>query len=164
MSDRRQESSGVFSGSNGTGLAILKLLVPQYPMQSIPSPAADVVRGTRLLVVDDDSAMRQWLKELLGIAGASLREAASGLEALTLLANENPFDLVVTDVCMPTPSGVQLVAMARTAGYTVPFLIMTAFPSDKIMTTVNGIDGAFLLHKPFGPGELFEAMAGLMRG
>ncbi|HET6612232.1 MAG TPA: response regulator [Kofleriaceae bacterium] len=126
------------------------------------SSTVDLVRGTRLLVVDDDSAMRQWLKDLLATAGASLREAASGLEALTLLANETPFDMVVTDVCMPTPSGVQLVAMARTAGYSVPFLVMTAFPSDKIMSAVDGIDDAILLHKPFGASELFGAMLELL--
>lgn len=119
---------------------------------------------TRLLVVEDDAEMRSWLTEILTASGARVLEAASGVEALSLLAHNGPFDLVVTDVWVPVPSGVQVAAMARTAGYAGPFLVVTAFPSEEVREFVGGLDHAALLSKPFGSDELMEVAIRLVSG
>src|SRR4030095_6755678 len=109
----------------------------------------------RLLIVDDDPEFVSYVVSVLGLVGVSSPETAnSGLEALEHSAADPPYDLVITDVRMPPPSGLQLVAMARTAGYDVPFLVVTAFPDDKVMTTVGKLDSVLLLAKPFDPDDL----------
>lgn len=130
------------------------------PPQTELTRRAPLARA-RLLLVEDDLDMRAWLAELLTAAGAEVKEAGTGVDALWLLAHEGPFDLAIADVRMPAPSGVQLAAMARTAGYAGPFLIITAFPSDQVRERVGGIERAALLAKPFCAEEFLQ-LAGRM--
>jgi CheY-like chemotaxis protein len=102
----------------------------------------------RLLVADDDGEMRAWLRVLLQPLDADVRDASSGWELLSLLADAGPFDLVVTDVRMPGPTGLQVVAMARTAGFAEPFLVMTAFPDDRLRESAAKFR-VQVLEKPF---------------
>jgi len=122
----------------------------------------ETVMGPRVIVADDDPAMREWLRLLLRPLGALIREAAGGLELLDLLADDEPYDLVITDVRMPGPDGLQVVAMARTAGSCAPFLVITAFPDDDLRRALRSA-GATLLAKPFAPAELRAAVAELLR-
>jgi CheY-like chemotaxis protein len=115
----------------------------------------------RVIVADDDPAMREWLRILLRPLAAEVREAAGGLELLDLLAAGEPYDLVITDVRMPGPDGLQVVAMARTAGSLAPFLVITAFPDDELRRALHAA-GACLLAKPFAPAELRAAVAALL--
>ena len=118
--------------------------------------------GKRLLIVDDDEGTRAWLAEVFERCGGESIEAASGVEAISALADRGPFDIVVTDVCMPAPSGLQLVAMARTAGYYGPFLLVTAFPDQDIAELVEQTEGTDLLGKPFTANEVVERAARLL--
>src|SRR5689334_7325426 len=94
--------------------------------------------GARVLVVDDDEDFVSFLSGQFSAIGCECVDTAgSGLEALERIADQGAYDLVVTDVRMPAPSGVQLVAMARTAEYAVPFLVVTAFPEPDVFRTVG---------------------------
>jgi DNA-binding NtrC family response regulator len=115
-----------------------------------------------LLVVDDDEDMVEWLAELFASQGAIVQTAQNGTDALDKIAHEGTYNLVVTDVRMPAPSGLQLAAMARCAGYQVPFLIITAFPDSEVGRTVDKLDHATLLPKPFKPQELWKAARDLV--
>ncbi len=115
----------------------------------------------RVIIADDDPAMRDWLRLLLRPFQTDVLEAAGGLELLELLATEEPYDLVITDVRMPGPDGLQVVAMARTAGSLAPFLVITAFPDDDLRRALHAA-GAQLLAKPFTPGELRDAVTALL--
>jgi DNA-binding NtrC family response regulator len=115
-----------------------------------------------LLVVDDDEDMVEWLAELFASQGAVVQTAQNGTEALDKIAHEGTYNLVVTDVRMPAPGGLQLAAMARYAGYKVPFLIITAFPDSEVGRTVDRLDDAKLLPKPFKPQELWKAARDLV--
>ncbi len=95
--------------------------------------------------------------------GCCVEEAASGLGALEALAESRPFHLVITDVYMPAPSGLQLVAMARTTGYEGPFLLVTAFPDPGMATFAADSDRTELLIKPFTADELLDRAENLLR-
>jgi DNA-binding response OmpR family regulator len=112
------------------------------------------VRKLSFIVAEDDPAMRHWLHTVLARNGASVQLASSGWELLSLLAdNHETVDLVITDVRMPLPGGAAALAMARTAGVTVPFVLITAFADDDLRDTVCGMH-ASVLDKPFLVGEL----------
>ena len=129
------------------------------PRAALPSSGAGVVPGQgatrpRVLVADDDDAMRTLVRDILRTISADFDEAASGLELITSLAERGPYALVVTDVRMPWMSGIQGVIAARHAGLTIPFIVMTAFGSAAVQQVVDAMPGAVLLSKPFSADEL----------
>jgi CheY-like chemotaxis protein len=124
----------------------------------------DRVQDARFLVVDDDEDMLSFLTGLFALCGAqSIESAGSGQAALILLAERGPFDLVVTDVCMPMPGGLQLAAMVRTSGCQVPFLVVTAFPDPELRESVARLPRTELVAKPFHPAELLATAERLLR-
>lgn len=118
--------------------------------------------GRRILVVDDDAAFTDYASSLLRLYGADHVEVArGGVEALEIISRA-PLDAVVTDHRMPGPTGVQLLAMVRTAGYTRPFVIVTAFPGDEVLRSVSRLERASVIAKPFEPSALVGAVADSM--
>lgn len=110
--------------------------------------------GLNLIVAEDDPAMQRWLLTVLARMGASVRTASSGWELLSLLADDHAaVDLVISDVRMPIPGGIDVLAMARSAGVTVPFVLITAFANDDLRDTARRLS-ASVLDKPFLVHEL----------
>lgn len=123
----------------------------------------DALIGARLLLVDDDADFISYMASLFRHAGVgSIESVYSGLEALEALAADGDYDLIVTDVRMPTPSGIQLVTMARTADYEVPFLVVTAFPDAKVLQQACQHRATDILGKPFAPEKLLEVASKLL--
>ncbi len=114
------------------------------------------MREVRLLVADDDAEMRSWLREMLEARGARVWEADSGVDLLRVLNDEGPFDLVVSDVRMSWASGVQVLAMVRSAGHEIPFVVITAYADPRVRASVAQL-GAVLVEKPFEVEQLMEA-------
>jgi DNA-binding NtrC family response regulator len=114
------------------------------------------VRDVRLLVADDDAEMRSWLRQVLEPHGASVAEADSGVDLLRLLNEEGPFDLVVSDVRMSWASGIQVLAMVRSAGYETPFIVITAYADERVRCAASQLR-AVLIEKPFEIERLVEA-------
>jgi DNA-binding response OmpR family regulator len=107
-----------------------------------------------MIIAEDDPAMQNWLHTVLARMGASVRLASSGWELLSLLSDDAfAVDLVISDVRMPLPGGFDALAMARTAGVTVPFVLITAFADDRLRDAARGLD-ASVLDKPFLALEL----------
>lgn len=107
-----------------------------------------------LILAEDDPTMRHWLSIVLDRMGAHVRCAASGSELLALLADETErVDLVISDVRMPMPGGLDALAMARTAGVTTPFMLITAFADAKVRETARALH-ATVLDKPFFASDL----------
>lgn len=117
----------------------------------------------RLIVAEDDAAMRGWLRKVVDCAGIEVREATSGWETLFLLAENADVDLVISDVRIPSPTGLQVLAMARTAGITVPFLLITAFGTAELRHTAATL-GASVLDKPFTAQELRACIGAIGSG
>jgi CheY-like chemotaxis protein len=106
----------------------------------------------RVLVVDDDDAMRATIVFTLSDDGYEVEEAASGDEAMRALARDQAaaerFALIVMDVRMPGLSGLDTVRRLRALHRTTPIVLMTAFASPETMEEAQALDVP-LLSKPF---------------
>ena len=120
-------------------------------------------RRLSLIVAEDDFHMRDWLLTVLERAGAQVHEAATGWEVLSLLADHPDIDLVISDVRMPAPNGLQALAMARAAGIGVPFLIITGFGGEDVDLSATRMD-ARVLNKPFAAADLLHRIEELCGG
>lgn len=118
----------------------------------------------RLLIVEDDSAMRELLEEILSDAGFETATAANGRFALAHIENEQEqIDLVLTDVQMPELKGDELLAKVRQTRSDAPVIIITAFG-----TVENAVEmvkrGAYsYLTKPFATNDLLEVVRAALR-
>jgi two-component system response regulator MprA len=116
----------------------------------------------RVLVVDDEPALRDALESSLAFEGYEVLTASDGLEALDAVAEEQP-DLVLLDIMMPRMDGLTAVRRLRGRGDTVPVLMLTA--RDAVGDRVTGLDvGADdYLAKPFELDELLARVRALLR-
>src|SRR5258708_3426207 len=114
-----------------------------------------------LLVVDDDTRLRELLRRYLGDNGFRVTVAGSATEARQRLASV-AFDLIVLDVMMPGESGIELTRELRRQG-TVPILLLTAMAEarDRIDGLGSGADD--YLAKPFEPRELVLRLQNILR-
>jgi DNA-binding response OmpR family regulator len=119
------------------------------------------MQGARILVVDDDGDVRGLVRELLERAGASVREAADGREALRVLYDVRP-EVIVLDVTMPELDGWQTLERIRDLT-AVPVLMLTARDTEleKVRGLKEGADD--YVTKPFGRQELLARVEALLR-
>ncbi len=80
---------------------------------------------SRLLIVEDDSDIRQLLKHFLKEFVDEIIEADNGTEALQHIKNQN-FDTILSDIEMPQMNGLKLLAYVRSLGHMTPFVVLTA--------------------------------------
>nr|WP_283214517.1 response regulator [Methylorubrum aminovorans] len=111
-----------------------------------------------LLVVDDDSAVREITATKLSEAGYVTREAGSGLAAIHILEHDPCFDLVVVDFAMPGMNGVEVAAEIRRSWPTIPVIFVTGY-ADQTALTRGGIGEERIVQKPFLDGELERKVA-----
>jgi two-component system response regulator MprA len=118
----------------------------------------------RILVVDDDAAVRESLGRALRLEGYEVELASDGLEALErLLGNGDDPDLVVLDVLMPNVDGLEVCRRLRRAGSRLPVLMLTA--RDEVTDRVAGLDAGAddYVVKPFALAELLARVRALLR-
>jgi DNA-binding NtrC family response regulator len=111
----------------------------------------------RVLVVDDDAVVRASVHKVLGRAGLETTEAASGVEALSLLA-AGGFDLVISDIRMPNMDGVQLLREMKARNPAQPAIVMTAYAEVPLAVDAMLAGAADYLRKPFTSEELRSAV------
>ena len=118
--------------------------------------------AVRILVVDDDRAVRESLRRSLSFNGYSVELAQDGREALDLIANDRP-DALVLDVMMPRLDGLEVCRQLRSTGDDLPILVLTA--RDSVSERVAGLDAGAddYLPKPFALEELLARMRALLR-
>src|SRR5215207_3917724 len=116
----------------------------------------------RILVVDDEPAVREAVERALRLDGHDVRLAADGGEALVAL-DERPADAVVLDVLMPRVDGLELCRRMRLRGDRTPILMLTA--SDAVSDRVAGLGAGAddYLVKPFALDELLARVRALLR-
>src|SRR6476661_8426869 len=116
----------------------------------------------RLLVVDDDRALRDVLRRALTLAGYDVRLAESGASALAEVAGSAP-DAVVLDVGLPDIDGLEVCRLLRREGNRVPILMLTA--RDAVADRIDGLDAGAddYLVKPFDVDELKARLRALVR-
>ncbi len=118
--------------------------------------------GARVLIVEDDDAIREGLDMNLSLEGFRTAMARDGDEALQRLRAE-PFDLLLLDVMMPGRNGFEVLRSLRAAGNEVPVILLTARGEevDKIKGLELGADD--YVTKPFGLGELRARIRSALR-
>ena len=150
----------------------IKVYLPR--VEDAAAPVATVAtQGTRahppgsrpvLLVVDDDTGVREVTATRLTEAGYAVREAASGLQALAALDADANVDLVVLDFAMPGMNGAEASGEIRKRWPTMPVLFVTGF-ADTAALAEAGADGAdAIVLKPYRDGELENKVATALAG
>jgi two-component system, OmpR family, response regulator MprA len=126
------------------------------------SPSEDGRDQQRILIVDDEPAVREALQRSLAFEGYGTEVAVDGLDALTKAGPYEP-DLVVLDIQMPRMDGLTAARRLRASGSTIPILMLTA--RDTVGDRVTGLDAGAddYLVKPFELDELFARIRALLR-
>jgi two-component system, OmpR family, response regulator PhoP len=116
----------------------------------------------RLLLIEDDAALRQGLARQLEAEGYRVDQAADGAEGL-YFAQEYPVDLAIVDLGLPKVNGLTIVQRLRAEGKQIPLLILTARSTwqDKVAGLEAGADD--YLVKPFDYPELAARVKALLR-
>jgi two-component system KDP operon response regulator KdpE len=116
---------------------------------------------SRVLVVDDETGIRKVVRDALERAGHEVESAPDGAAALDL-AEEKPFDLVVTDLSMPKMSGIELVRRIREKS-AVPILVLTVRQEEREKVRLLDAGADDYVTKPFGVAELVARARALLR-
>ena len=116
----------------------------------------------KILVVDDEQAVRESLRRSLRFNGYDVLTANDGLEAVETVRTENP-ELLILDVMMPNMDGLEVCRTLRSEGWDRPILVLTA--RDGVSDRVSGLDAGAddYLPKPFALEELLARVHSLVR-
>ena len=117
--------------------------------------------GARVLVVDDEPAIRRFLRVSLSAHGYAVFEADSGQAALSAVTSDRP-DLIILDLGLPDIDGIEITRLLREWTH-IPTIILSVRgqEADKIAALDAGADD--YLTKPFGVGELLARMRVALR-
>jgi signal transduction histidine kinase/ActR/RegA family two-component response regulator len=122
-----------------------------------PAPArvasVEIFRGSTILLIDDDNAVREVTRAILHELGYRVLEAGSGGAALDLIEREPNIDLMLADFAMPGMNGAEVARLAQAKRPTLPILFVTGF-ADR--TALAGISEAQIISKPFIGDELAD--------
>ena len=131
------------------------------PVPTRPPPEAALRGDERLLLVEDQDAVRNSLRAILARFGYTVLEARDGRAALELSRAHPPVDLVITDVVMPHMGGRELAEHLTAARPTLPVIFMSGYAEDLPADARDGPRRAFL-QKPFAPDALLRTMRDLL--
>jgi signal transduction histidine kinase/CheY-like chemotaxis protein len=111
----------------------------------------------RILVAEDDAAVRAAVTRILSEAGYSVTTVADGAEAVALVGRED-FDLALLDVVMPKLNGHQAFAQIQSLRPRLPCLFSTGHAPDLLPLGIRVESAIEVLHKPYDPAQLLRAV------
>ena len=116
-----------------------------------------------ILVVDDDSSLREVLADVLEFVGYRTLQAPDAAQAMTILRTDAPVDALVTDMTMPGADGITLIREARAFRHDLPAILLTGYAEEGGST--SAIDGTEVqvMRKPIGCERLIEQLQRLVR-
>jgi PAS domain S-box-containing protein len=134
-------------------LVPIRIIKPETPGEQLRQYEGPRCDGVRVLIVDDEADGRELVARFLQAAGASVRTASSAAEALAAIEQE-PFDVVVSDLAMPGEDGIALVGAVRARGIRTPLVALTAHagPQMRVRALMAGFSS--YIAKPVEPAEL----------
>jgi DNA-binding response OmpR family regulator len=120
----------------------------------------------RIILVDDEPAIRRNLARYLTAQGHDVRAAGNGREAL-LAFDEGGVDLLITDINMPEMDGIEILNALRARGSSVPVIAMSGggqFDKTLLLGSATMLGAVVTLEKPFELDQLLRAVDGLLPG
>jgi two-component system, cell cycle sensor histidine kinase and response regulator CckA len=133
------------------------------PHALVAGPRAEGAGRSRVLVVEDESAVRMLIARVLETAGYAVLHVGDGAQALELLEREwLGVDLVLTDIRMPRLDGLELGRRIAAQEWPIPVLYMSADPPDALAGGGTGPATAPCLQKPFSVRALVAAVDGVL--
>jgi len=147
--------------------ATFRVLLPRCDAVEPPPRAAAAPRGgsERVLVVDDEVALVRLTQQTLGRLGYQVTGLTSSQEALDLLrADPSAFDLVLTDLTMPPPTGLELAAALRQLRPGLPVVLCTGFGDAVTADRAADLGIAATAHKPFTAERLAQVVRAVLDG
>ena len=119
------------------------------------------LRPTRVLLAEDDTDLRKVLAMALRREGYDVAEASDGNHLRTYLGalvynkhHADPVDLIITDVRMPGPSGVEMLEWLRGVVWSIPVIVITSFGDPVLHAEARRLGALAVLDKPFDVNEL----------
>ncbi len=124
-----------------------------------PAPTLDG-RGERILLVEDEPAVRRAAQMIIGRAGYSVTEAVDAVDALKQWSSATePFDLLMTDMVMPNgTNGIELATQLRSQHPKLRVIISTGYSQELLQRNGNVVPGTRLLLKPFSSASLLRTI------
>jgi PAS domain S-box-containing protein len=149
----------------GTTFRVLLPAAGALQPSEVHEPAATHPPHARVLLVEDDAAVREFVEEVLRGAGLDVLVAANPAEALAIAARQSlGLDLLITDLVMPAMSGTELADRLATLRPGLRVLFISGYPEEEIATRGLRLNGAHCLAKPFTPGQLRQEVRVLLEG
>jgi len=165
-----KQSGGHVTIESSPGLGTeVRLYIPRthLPPESIAGADDDTAlsgRGESLLVVEDDEALRKVIVSFLERQNYRISVAANGREAVSVLDERGPFDLLLSDIILPGSfSGQQLANAALERQPSIKILLMSGYASGSIDGEVGLSEFTNLLQKPFSMGELARKIRSVLK-
>ena len=116
------------------------------------------IEGTRILVIEDEAAIRDVITLMLEKDGCQVKTAQNGKEAMRMFSTAN-FDIIITDMAMPEKNGVDTIIELRQLTPPVGIIAMSGVgSSDKLLRLATAFDADMALKKPFTRDELVSAI------
>jgi signal transduction histidine kinase/ActR/RegA family two-component response regulator len=165
------QSGGCVTVSSKLGVGTtIQIYLPRVeePLELVeaPKPIVRSLEGDeRVLVVEDDDAVRRMTCEFLKIKGYTVMEARSAAEAIQFVeSHDETIDLMLTDVVMPGMKGRELVERLAKLRSTLKVLYMSAYAEDDAINIGILSPGTAFIEKPFSPDELAAKVRDVLSG
>ena len=171
----KQTGGYIFCNSEmGKGTTFSIYLPRHYPKPEEKSEIAQKTETTakrsdmtgkgRILLVEDEDAVRAFALRALTSRGYTVIEADSGESALAIVENEEPFDLILSDVVMPEVDGPTLLRELRKRGIKTRIIFVSGYAEDAFEKNLEGQTDFAFLPKPFSLKQLVEKVKEVMEG
>ena len=159
----------------GKGTTFRIFLPRHYPApEATPVPKAeadakvrraDLTGKGRILVVEDEDAVRAFAVRALASRGFTVVEADSGERALEVFENDaKGFELILSDVVMPEMDGPRMLRELRKRGVTTKIIFVSGYPGEEFEKDLEGYTDYAFLPKPFSLKQLVEKVKDVMEG
>ncbi len=159
----KQTGGFIFARNRVEGGAVFSIYLPRYyPAQGEAAPSvAPISQPTDLtgrgvvMLIEDETPVRAFAARALKLRGYQVVEAASGEEALEILADPDlAIDVIVSDVVMPGMDGPACVMEARKMRPDVKVVFVSGYAEDSLRRSIDGVGECMFLPKPFSLNEL----------
>ena len=122
--------------------------------------------GARILVVEDEPQVQDFISRVLQLEGATVVTASTGLEALERMQDAGPFRVVTLDLCLPDISGwdvLDAIRLIDASPAACPVVVLSARPDDEIVRRSAALGAAYMV-KPISARALVERLGAFIEG